>query len=64
MCVNSEGSGKSTRDPESFVRGGPTLTSFLVNEGRDDLNTIPLYKRVIIGPPTKRHLNGVSLACQ
>ena len=28
-------------DPESFVRGGPTLTTFffLVNEGRDDPNT-------------------------
>ena len=25
---------------------------------------IPLYKRTIIGPPVKRHLNGVSLACR
>ena len=26
-------------DPETFVRGGPTLTSFLVDEKRDDPNT-------------------------
>ena len=25
---------------------------------------IPLYKRAIIGPPVKRHLNGNSLACR
>ena len=27
------------RDPESYVRGGPTLTFFLVDEGREDQNT-------------------------
>ena len=26
-------------DPESNVRGGPTLTFFLVDEGREDQNT-------------------------
>ena len=25
-------------DPESYVRGGPTLTFFLVDEGREDQN--------------------------
>ena len=32
----------SCADPESFVRGGPTLTAFfffLVDEGRDSTNT-------------------------
>ena len=48
-------------DPESFVRGGPTLTSVL--EGRDDPSEFN-YKRAIIGPPAKRHLYGVSLACR
>ena len=28
----------SCADPESFVRGGPTLTTFLVVEGREDQN--------------------------
>ena len=36
-------------DPESFVRGGPTLTFFLVDEGREDPNTT---------------LSGPSSACQ
>ena len=57
-------------DPESFVRGGPTLTFFfffffffffLVDEGRKDPNTTIS----IIGPPAKRHLkwrfDGVSM---
>ena len=39
-------------DPESYVRGGPTLT-FLVDENQ---NT------TIGGPSSARHLNGVSLA--
>ena len=34
---------------------------FLVDEERED--PIPQYKRSIIGPPAKHHLNGVSLAC-
>ena len=39
-------------DPGSFVRGGPTLTTFFFIL-REDPNTTP---------PAKRHLNGVSLA--
>ena len=53
-------------DPESFVRGGPTLTFFLFvflfDEGREDPNTT--ISGAIIGPPAKRHLNGVLLACR
>ena len=45
-------------DSESFVRRGPTLTLFLVDEGRKHPNT------TISGPSLVRHLNGVSLACQ
>ena len=43
-------------DPKSFVRWGPTLTTFfsLMREYH--------YLRAIIGPPAKRHLNGVPLA--
>ena len=36
-------------NPESFVRGCPTLTTFF-------FKSILLYKRAIIGPPAKRHL--------
>ena len=43
-------------DPESVARGGPTWQRFFFQ--------IPLYKRAIIGPPVKRHLNGDSLACR
>ena len=46
-------------DPESFARGGPTLQRFFYGRLQ-----IPLYKRAIIGPPVKRHLNGVSLVCR
>ena len=43
-------------DPESFVRGGPTLTTFfLVGEGRDDPNTTKS------GPSTARKRNGPTL---
>ena len=35
---------------------------FLVDEEREDPNTT--IRRAIIGPPAKRHLNGVSLACR
>ena len=45
-------------DPERFVKGGPTLTSYLVGSKYH-------LKRVIICPPAKRHLshlNGASLA--
>ena len=31
--------GRACADPESFVRGGPTLITFLVDEGREDLNS-------------------------
>ena len=36
--------------------------AFLADEGREDPNTTIHYKRAIIGPPAKRHLNDVSLA--
>ena len=43
---------ESCMDPESFVRGSPTLTgffaSFLVDEG--------ISRAIIGGPPAKRHL--------
>ena len=44
------GSLYSCADPESFVRGGPTLITFffLVDERRKDPN---FTKRAIIGPP-------------
>ena len=49
-------------DPESFVRGGPALTTFffflLIEEWGEDLNT------TISGPSSARHLNGASLACR
>ena len=61
----------SCADPESFVRGGPTLTVFffffffggggggggLMRGGRIKYH----YKRAINGLPVKCHLNGVSL---
>ena len=53
-------------DPESFVRGGPTLTRFYCCcflEGRDDPSKYH-NERAIIGSPAKRHLNGVSLPCR
>ena len=40
-------------DPESFVRGGPTLTFFLVYEGREDPSTI------IRGPSSVRQRNAI-----
>ena len=47
-------------DPESFVRGGPALTViFLLMRGSKYH-----YERAIIGPPAKRHLNGVLLAAR
>ena len=49
-------------DPDRFVRGGSTLTTFfLVDEGRKDPNTT---LRGFIIPPGKCHLNGVLLACR
>ena len=47
-------------DPEKSFRGDPTLPSFFkVDEGSKYH-----FKRALIGPPAKRHLNGVSLACR
>ena len=43
-------------DPESLVRGGPNVTFFLVYE-----KSKYHYMWDIIGPPAKRHWNGVSL---
>ena len=54
----------SCADPDSFVRGGQTFTTFFVVvffNLRGGRIQIPLLK-VIISPPVKRHLNGVSLA--
>ena len=55
--------------PESFVRGGPTMTTFfsVVDVGgrlRGEEPNTTTCKRAIIGPLAKRHLNGVSLACR
>ena len=47
-------------DPESVARGCLTWQRVFFNERIQ----IPLYKRAIIGPPVKRHLNGDSLACR
>ena len=43
-----------------FFKGGPTLTTFFLMMGERVSKCH--YKRDIIGPPAKRHLNGVSLA--
>ena len=45
-------------DPESFVRGGPTLTTlfFLVD---DRIQIPPFYKRANASPPA---LNGIKMA--
>ena len=40
-------------DPESFARGGPTLTGSKYHNMRAN-----------IGPPAKRHLNGVLMMAQ
>ena len=48
----------SSADPESFVRGGPNLITFLLADRRSKYR----YKWAIIGPTAERHLNGVSLA--
>ena len=48
-------------DPDSFVRGGPTLTIVLVDEGREDPNTSisgpssARQRNAILSPPAKRH---------
>ena len=48
-------------DPESFVRGGPTLTSFssvflIADEGKEDLNT------TISGHSSARQQNAIQIA--
>ena len=48
-------------DSESFVRGGPNLTTIFYIDGREDPNKYH-YKQPIIDPPAKRHLNGDPLA--
>ena len=48
--------------PESFARGGPTLTTFFSFMGEEFSKYH--YKRAIFGPPAKRHLNGDLLACR
>ena len=53
----------SCADPESFVRGGPTLTPFFFGWwGKGGSKYY--YKRANNGPSAKRHINGVSLACR
>ena len=47
-------------DPESLPEGVQLCNVFFF----DEKIQIPLYKRVIVDPPVKRHLNGVSLACR
>ena len=46
-------------DPEGFARGDPTLTIFYEG-GKEERIQIAL-KVAIIGLPSKRHFNGVSL---
>ena len=54
-----DGMYRSCADPESFVRGGPTLTTFffllffLVDEGREDPST------TISGPSSARQRNAI-----
>ena len=48
-------------DPESFFRGGPTLTTYFFCWWWERWSKYQ-YKRAIIGPAEERHLNGVSLA--
>ena len=48
---------------DCFYRGGLTLTTFFFFFSVDERRGLEYhYKRAIIGPPGKRHLNGVSLA--
>ena len=50
-------------DLEIFVRGGPILMGFFIDEGSGDPNTTILY----VGhhrPASKKPLNGVSLVCR
>ena len=56
-------------DPESFVRGSPTLITiffllFFVFSLMREEGSKNHYTRAIIDPPAKHHLNGLSLACR
>ena len=55
----------SCADPDSFLRGCPTLTTLLfivlVDMGRRYKYH---YEWAIIDPPAKRNLNGVSPVCR
>ena len=65
MCGSRGGAGVPTPPPplKNYKNIG-----FLSNTGRDPLKnhkaTKPIPRWAIIGPPAKRHLNGVSLACR
>ena len=48
------------RESKKFCQRGPNLTVILIDEGREDPNTM----WASIGPPAKRHLNDVPLACR
>ena len=51
------------RGSTKFCQKGSSIDGFLVVEGREDPNKYH-YKRAIIDPPAKHHLNGVSQACR
>ena len=53
----------SCADPESFVRGVQLWQRFFLVWWGEEGSKYH-YKRAMIGPPAKRHLNGVSLACR
>ena len=46
----------SCADPESFIRGGPTLTTFSFSRGREAQNTI------IRGPTSAHQRNAIKMA--
>ena len=54
--LGSRSGSTSCQDPESFVRGDPTLSTFffyIIDEGREDLSTI------ISGPSSARQQNAI-----
>ena len=51
----------SCADPESFARGGPTVTFFFLQIMRERGSKYH-YEWAIIGRPAKCHINGVLLA--
>ena len=60
VLVNMRGSRKFCQRGSNFDK---FFLLFFYLEGRDDPGKYR-YKEAIIGPPAKRHLNGVSLACR